>query len=130
MVKISAQSEHFSVLVPKVSHSKFWLFKPIFRHVDPESGFRIRIPAQIECGSNRIRIRNTGENVPACVATIGFSRSTARSVSFPQLGGLANIFIIRSRLLVSDLVLSFKLPAAWEVSIVNTVTVAITGPYP
>ncbi len=64
MVKISAQSEHFSVLVLKVSHSKFLLFKPIFRHLDPESGsgfqIRIRIPAQIECGSNRIRIRNTG----------------------------------------------------------------------
>jgi hypothetical protein len=41
-VKISAQLEHFSVLVLKVkntvSHSKFWLFKPIFRHLDPESG--------------------------------------------------------------------------------------------
>ncbi len=46
MVKISAQLEHFSVLVLKVSHSKFWLLKPIFRHLDPESGsgFRIRIP--------------------------------------------------------------------------------------
>jgi hypothetical protein len=38
VVKISAQSEHFSVLVLKVSHSRFWLFKPIFRHLDPESG--------------------------------------------------------------------------------------------
>ncbi len=61
MVQISAQSEHFSVRVLKVSHSQFWLFKPIFRHLDPESGsgfrIRIRIPAQIECGSNRIRIR-------------------------------------------------------------------------
>jgi hypothetical protein len=64
VVKISAQSEHFSVLVVKVSHSKFWLFKPIFRRLDPESGYGspIRIQAQIECGSNRIRIRirNTG----------------------------------------------------------------------
>ncbi len=59
MVKISAQSELFSVLVLKVSHSKFWLFQPIFKHLDPESGsrIRIRIQAQIECGSNRIRIR-------------------------------------------------------------------------
>ncbi len=42
---------------------QFWLFKPIFWHLDPESGsgfrIRIRIQAQIECGSNRIRIRNT-----------------------------------------------------------------------
>ncbi len=48
MVKFSAQSEHFSALVRKVSHSKFRLFKPIFRHLDPESGsgflIRIRIP--------------------------------------------------------------------------------------
>jgi hypothetical protein len=36
VVKISAQSEHFSVLVLKVSHSKFWLLKPIFRHPDSE----------------------------------------------------------------------------------------------
>ncbi len=52
MVKISAQSEHFSVLVLKVGHSKFWLFKPIFRHLDPDSeyGSGFRIPAQIECG--------------------------------------------------------------------------------
>ncbi len=61
MVKISVQSEHFSVHVLKVSHSKFLLFKPIFRHMDPESGsgfrIRIRIPNKIECGSNRLRIR-------------------------------------------------------------------------
>ncbi len=46
VVKISAKSEYFSVLVLKVDHSKLWLFKPIFRHLDPESGseFRIRIP--------------------------------------------------------------------------------------
>jgi hypothetical protein len=42
---------------------KFGLFKPIFRHLDPdpdseyESGSRIQ--AQIECVSYRIRIRNT-----------------------------------------------------------------------
>jgi hypothetical protein len=36
VVKISAQLEHFSVLVLKVSHSIFWLFKPIFRHLDPD----------------------------------------------------------------------------------------------
>ncbi len=35
MVKISAQSEHFSVLV----HSKFELFKPFFRHLDPYSEY-------------------------------------------------------------------------------------------
>ncbi len=61
MVKISAQSEHFSVLVLKVNDSKFCLFKPMFRHLDPDSeyGSGSRIQAQIECGSNRIRIRNT-----------------------------------------------------------------------
>jgi hypothetical protein len=53
VVKISAQSEHFSVLVLKVSHSKFWLFKPIFRHRDPESGSGFRI---------RIRIPDPGSN--------------------------------------------------------------------
>ncbi len=37
MVKISAQSGHFSVLVLKVS--KFWLFKPNFRHLDPDSEY-------------------------------------------------------------------------------------------
>jgi hypothetical protein len=63
VVNISAQSEHFSVLVLKVSHSKFWLLKPIFRHLDPdpdsdsEYGSGSRIQAQIECESNRIRIR-------------------------------------------------------------------------
>jgi hypothetical protein len=61
VVKISAQSEHFSVLVLKVSHSKFWIFQPIYRHLDPGSGFRIRIQAQTECGSNRFRIRNTAK---------------------------------------------------------------------
>jgi hypothetical protein len=35
-VTISAQSEHFSVLALKVSHSKFCLFQPIFRHLDPD----------------------------------------------------------------------------------------------
>jgi hypothetical protein len=65
VVKILAQSEHFSVFVLKVSHSKFWLFKPIFRDLDPDpdSEYGSRIQAQIECGSNRvlirIRIRNT-----------------------------------------------------------------------
>jgi hypothetical protein len=39
VVKISAQSEHFSVHVLKVGHSKFWLFKPIFRHLDPDSEY-------------------------------------------------------------------------------------------
>ncbi len=39
MVKISAQSEHFSVLILKVSHGKFWLLKPIFIST---SGSRIR----------------------------------------------------------------------------------------
>ncbi len=62
-VKISAQFEHFSVLVLKVkttvSHSKFRLFKPIFIHLDPESGSGFRIQVQIECGSNWIRIRYT-----------------------------------------------------------------------
>jgi hypothetical protein len=68
MVKISAQSEHFSVLVLKVIHSKFWLLKPIFRHLDPESGsgfrMRIRIPAQIEGGSNQIRNTDIIPSVP------------------------------------------------------------------
>jgi hypothetical protein len=45
VVKISAQSEHFSVLVLQVSHRKFWLFKPIFRHLDPDSGSRPRLNA-------------------------------------------------------------------------------------
>ncbi len=39
MVKISAQFEHISVLILKVSHSKFWLFQPIFRHLDPGSEY-------------------------------------------------------------------------------------------
>jgi hypothetical protein len=74
VVKISALSEYFSVLVLKVSHSKFWLFKPIFRHLDPDSeyGSGSRIQAQIECGSNqiRIRIRNTGPTSPAPVVPL------------------------------------------------------------
>ncbi len=37
VVKISAQPEHFYVLILKVSHSKFWLFQPIFRHLDPNT---------------------------------------------------------------------------------------------
>jgi hypothetical protein len=65
VAKISAQSEHFSVLVLKVSHSKFWLsnlFLDIWiRNSDPDSeyGSESRIQALLECGSNRIHIRNT-----------------------------------------------------------------------
>ncbi len=42
----SAKNFH-SVLVLKVSHSKFWLFKPIFRHPDSEygSGSRLKLNA-------------------------------------------------------------------------------------
>jgi hypothetical protein len=38
-----------------VSHSKFGLFQPNFRHLDPGSGSRIQIqiPAHFESGSNR-----------------------------------------------------------------------------
>jgi hypothetical protein len=44
VVKISAQSEHFSVLVLKFIVN--FGFLNLFRHLDPESGsgFRIRIP--------------------------------------------------------------------------------------
>jgi hypothetical protein len=48
VVKISSQLEHFSVLVLKVSHSIFWLFKPIFRHLDPESGSGSRLKLNVD----------------------------------------------------------------------------------
>ncbi len=65
MVKISAQSGHFSVLVLKVivNFGFLNLFLDIWiQNPDPDSeyGSGSRIQAQIECGSNRIRIRNTG----------------------------------------------------------------------
>jgi hypothetical protein len=44
VVKISAQSEHFSVLILKVSHSKFWLFN-LFLDIwirDPDSEYGSR----------------------------------------------------------------------------------------
>ncbi len=64
VVKISAQSEHFSVLVLKVivNFGFLNLFLDIWiQNPDPDSeyGSGSRIQAQIECGSNRIRIRNT-----------------------------------------------------------------------
>jgi hypothetical protein len=49
VVKISAQSEHFSVLVLKVSHSKFWLlnlFLDIWiRNPDSEYGSGLKLNA-------------------------------------------------------------------------------------
>jgi hypothetical protein len=67
VVKISAQSEHFSVLFLKVivNFGFLNLFLDIWiQNPDPDSeyGSGSRIQAQIECGSNRIRIRirNTG----------------------------------------------------------------------
>ncbi len=53
MVKISAQSKHFSVLVLKVSHSKFWLFKPIFRHLDPDSEYGSRSRSKLNVDPSR-----------------------------------------------------------------------------
>jgi hypothetical protein len=66
-VRGNCGSEHFSVLILKVSHSKFWLlnlFLDIWvRNPDPDSEYGSWIQAQIECGSNRIRIQNTGHRM-------------------------------------------------------------------
>jgi hypothetical protein len=67
VVTISAQSEHFSVLVLTVivNFGFLNLFLDIWiRNPDPEYGSGSQIQAQIECGSNRIRIRNTGFKEP------------------------------------------------------------------
>ncbi len=73
MVKISAQSEHFSVLVLNVSPSKFWLFKPIFRHLDPESGPRPKLNADptgsgFGSGSETLHVGNYNVKVPAILS--------------------------------------------------------------
>ncbi len=90
LVKISAQSEPFFVLVLKVSHSKFWLFKPIFRHLNPESGsgsrIRIRIPNP---GPNWmriwIRIRNTDAQKQ--------SNKTFKTISQRQVTKIGQFFV-------------------------------------
>jgi hypothetical protein len=72
VVKISAQLEYFSVIVLKrlkilsviVNFGFLNLFLDIWiRNLDADSeyGSGSRIHAQIECGSNRLRIQNTDE---------------------------------------------------------------------
>jgi hypothetical protein len=118
VVKISAQSEHFSVLVLKVSHSKFWLFKPIFRHLGPNTD---PDPGQIECGSNRIRIRNTGSGsrsrnfslqAPAPAKSCGSSSGSTTLLSFRRFHGrllIAEIRVLGCETSVSLGTISFSL---------------------
>jgi hypothetical protein len=71
VVKISAQSEHFYVLVLQVGHSKFWLFKPIFRHLDPDPGFRPKLNAD-PAGSESETLLSTIDRVSAIKTTTAF----------------------------------------------------------